>query len=568
MQIQSRFKIFVAIIILFLSYQSAIAQKLWVESYKQGMVVSAEKLASEIGRDILKKGGNAVDAATAVNFALAVTYPQAGNLGGGGFMVIHLAQGDNISLDFREVAPRKAKQDMLLDRKGNYNSDKARASALAAGVPGTVDGMLTALERYGNLPIDIVLEPAIKLAREGYKLTAYQAKILNSYLDEFNKYESTRKYFTPADADSFKTGDIFAQNDLAETIQRIASFGKNGFYSGQTADQIVETIKENNGLIDYIDLKNYQSKWREPVTTRYKDYELSMMPPPSSGGVVITQILEMLSGYDLESLGFNSASYIHLLTETMKRAYADRNYYLADPDFVQIPLGVLQSSFYNKDRINGFSWDQVTSSEQINHGRVPGLEESYETTHYSVVDKFGNAVSVTTTLNSLFGNKIVVDGAGFFLNNEMDDFTSKPGTPNQFGLVQGTANKIEPNKRMLSSMTPTIVTKNKNVRMILGAAGGPRIITTVLQTFLNKAVFDMNASQSISSGRFHHQWLPDFTYIEPFAVTSDTEEILLEKGHNIKKISNIGRSHIIYIDAAGVKTGGADPRGNGHTAGY
>jgi len=548
---------------------SAHSQDYLVTKYDNGTVVTAEKLATNVGVQILKEGGNAVDAAVAVHFALAVTYPQAGNIGGGGFMVIHIADSNSttISLDFRETAPRLATSDMFLDESGNYDRQKARRSIFSSGVPGSVHGMLSALNKYGNLPRNRVLQPAIELAQKGYRLDAYQANLLNEYKMDFQKYDASQHYFTKGDGISYREGDLFVQKDLAGTLKLIKTKGIRGFYSGSTARKIVETMQNYNGLITLDDLYNYQSTYRPPVKTSFKGYTLFMMGPPSSGGITITQMLHMLSSFYLKEYGFLSADYIHLLNGVMKRAYADRNYFLGDPDFIDIPKPTMTDPSYNEERMSDFSWDNTTPSAEIKHGKINQTNESLETTHFSVIDKEGNAVSVTTTLNSLFGNKIAVKGAGFLLNNEMDDFTSKPGTPNQFGLVQGSANKIEPGKRMLSSMTPTIVTRHDSVQMVLGAAGGPRIITTVLQNFLNLSVFEMNAKQSITAPRIHHQWLPDITFTESFAISKDTKKVLLRRGHILKVFNNLAKAHIINVDQ-GKYTGAADPRGNGNVGGY
>ena len=547
---------------------TAAAQIHHAQAFDKGAVVAAEQLAAQTGAEILRKGGNAIDAAVAVNFALAVTYPQAGNIGGGGFMVLHLQDGSNHTLDFRETAPRKAKKNMFLDRKGNYDPQKARKSALASGVPGTVEGMLSALERYGNLPLDIVLEPAIELASKGYELTRYQASILNEHAEQFARYESSAAYFTKPDGEPFEAGERFVQKDLAETLRRISRFGRNGFYSGITADMMVETMEQYDGIIDYIDLTKYKSKWREPVTHTFQDYELVMMPPPSSGGVTIKEILKMIEPYDPGKMAYHSADYIHLLSEAMRRAFADRNYYLGDPDFERIPNQILTADFYANERMASFAMDTLTSSDSISHGNIPNWSESVNTTHFSVVDRYNNMVSVTTTLNSWFGNHIAVEGAGFLLNNEMDDFAAKPGEPNQFGLVQGEVNAIEPGKRMLSSMVPTIVTRSGRPAMVLGAAGGPRIITTVLQHFLNVALFSMNAQQAVSAPRFHHQWLPDQISYEPFGFSPETQKALTRKGHRLVEAGNLSRAHILVIDREGVIHAGVDPRGNGAAAGH
>lgn len=538
------------------------------KSYENGVVVTAEQRASEIGRDILKQGGNAVDAAVAVQFALSVTLPRAGNIGGGGFMVLHMADGTDKALDFREKAPLKASADMYL-RNGEYVPHLSREGALSVGVPGVVDGMIKAIERYGRLPFETVIKPAIDLAKNGYKLSWAEAHVLNEYTDVLKKYDGSRTYFTKDNgAKKWQEGDLFVQKDLAATLQRVSDMGRDGFYSGKTADMIVSEMKKQDGLITYKDLDAYNSKWRDPIETSFQGYDLHIMPPPSSGSVAIHQILDMLKPYDLKSYGFNSAKYVHLVTEAMRRAFADRAYFMGDPDFVDIPMQKLLSKEYNKQRMQSFSWDQASSSDEIGHGKIPTFHESKETTHYSVVDKDGNAVGVTTTLNGNFGSKVAVSGAGFFLNNEMDDFTAEPGEPNMFGLIQGKANAIAPEKRMLSSMSPTVVTKDGKVRMVIGAAGGPTIITATLLNFLNMAVFGMNAEEAISAPRFHHQWMPDKLMFENFGLSPDTQEKLTQMGHNLKPIESLARAHIIYVDENGVKYGAPDPRGHGDAAGY
>ncbi len=547
-------------------FSSAHAQIGWTKAYDKAVVVTAEKHASLAGKQILQQGGNAVDAAVAAQFALAVTLPRAGNIGGGGFMVIHNAGGENITLDFREVAPAKAGPDMYI-RDGQYISKLSREGALAVGVPGVVDGMVKALNRYGSLPLETVIEPAIRLAREGYELSWIQAQTLNRYRETLLKYEGSRSYFTKPDSTMYQEGDLFVQKDLAKTLERIAKQGRDGFYDGQTADLIVEEMQLQGGLITHRDLQNYESVWREPVRAEFQGYELLIMPPPSSGSVAIAQMLQMLQPYDLESIGYNSADYVHLVTETMRRAFADRAYFLGDPDFVDIPRDTLLSASYNKNRMQSYNSERATPSDSIDHGNVPGFMESTETTHFSIVDSAGNAVSVTTTLNGSFGSKVAVSGAGFFLNNEMDDFTAKPGEPNMFGLIQGKANAIEPGKRMLSSMSPTIVTKDNSISMVIGAAGGPRIISATLQNFLNMAVFNMNPAEAISAPRFHHQWLPDRLYYEEFGIAKDSRMILREMGHNLET-GSVGRAHIIFVDENGQRHGAADPRGNGTAEGF
>jgi len=478
-----------------------------------------------------------------------------------------MADGTSASLDFREKAPLQAGRDMYI-RNGEVVPELSREGALAVGVPGVVDGMIKALEKYGNLPLETVMMPAIKLARDGFRLSWLQAEDLNAHADDFKNYESSAMYFTKTSGEHFEEGDLFVQKDLAETLERISVRGRQGFYSGKTADLIVSEMQKQGGLITYKDLSEYESVWRQPVKAQYRGYELSIMPPPSSGSIAIAQIMSMLAGYDLKELGFNSAEYIHLLTETMRRAFADRAYFLGDPDFVNIPRDTLLSESYNNNRMESFSWEKASPSRELDHGTIPSFSESAETTHFSIVDDEGNAAAVTTTLNGSFGSHVSVGGAGFLLNNEMDDFTAKPGEPNMFGLIQGEANAVEPGKRMLSSMSPAIVTKDGNVRMVLGAAGGPRIITATFMSFLNMAVFDMNAQEAISAPRFHHQWMPDKLYYEAFGISPDTRELLEAKGHELEVRPTVGRGHIIYIGEDNTRHGAADPRGEGTVEGY
>ena len=554
-------------LIFFSGPEQTFSQVGWTKAYDHAVVVTADGHASEVGKQILKEGGNAVDAAVAVQFALAVTLPRAGNIGGGGFMVIQMADGTSASLDFREKAPLQAGRDMYI-RNGEVVPELSREGALAVGVPGVVDGMIKALEKYGNLPLETVMMPAIKLAREGFQLSWLQAEDLNAHADDFKNYESSAMYFTKTSGEHFEEGDLFVQKDLAETLERISVRGRQGFYSGKTADLIVSEMQKQGGLITYKDLSEYESVWRQPVKAQYRGYELSIMPPPSSGSIAIAQIMSMLAGYDLKELGFNSAEYIHLLTETMRRAFADRAYFLGDPDFVNIPRDTLLSESYNNNRMESFSWEKATPSRELDHGTIPSFSESAETTHFSIVDDEGNAAAVTTTLNGSFGSHVSVGGAGFLLNNEMDDFTAKPGEPNMFGLIQGEANAVEPGKRMLSSMSPAIVTKEGNVRMVLGSAGGPRIITATFMSFLNMAVFGMNAQEAISAPRFHHQWMPDKLYYEAFGISPDTRELLEAKGHELEVRPTVGRGHIIYIGEDNTRHGAADPRGEGTVEGY
>ncbi len=558
-------KILLLLIALFV-FVDTNAQSRSTQIYENGLVVSAEVYASEAGKQILQQGGNAIDAAVAVQFALAVTLPRAGNIGGGGFMVIHLTDGTKAALDYREKAPQQASRNMYI-RNGEFKPELSWEGILSVGVPGTVDGMVTALERYGRMPLELVLQPAIDLAKNGYYLSYSQARALNNRSETFQKYKGSKKYFTRQNGIPFKEGDLFVQEDLGETLEQIARYGRDGFYAGPVADAIVKEMKQNGGLITHSDLRNYRSKWRAPVIAQFQNYELIMMPPPSSGSIAITQILDMMDDYALSELGHNSADYVHLMSESMRRAFADRSYYLGDPDFYDVPKQGLLDPKYNHARMIDFSMDTVTRSSTLSYGEFSNNYESHETTHFSVIDKEGNSVAVTTTLNGSFGSHVAVSDAGFLLNNEMDDFSAQPGVPNSYGLIGGEANAIEPGKRMLSSMTPTIVTKNGKAQMILGAAGGPRIITATLQSFLNMAVFGMNAQEAIAANRVHHQWLPDVLYYENYGLSPDTIRLLEAKGHTLKETS-IGRGHIIYIDAEGNKSSGVDPRGDGHASGY
>jgi len=556
------------LLIAFLLLTTSVAGQVFEsKNYNNGLVVSAEKHASEIGNEILQQGGNAVDAAVAVQFALAVTLPRAGNIGGGGFMVVHLANGETASLDFREKAPENATRNMYV-RNGEFKSELSWEGILAVGVPGTVDGMIKALEKYGKMPLDMVLQPAIKLAREGYPLSFSQAESLNNRRDTFKKYQASAEYFTTGDTTLFKEGDLFIQDDLANTLERVARFGREGFYAGPVADAIVNEMERYRGLITYDDLYNYTSKWRDPVEIEFRDYTLHIMPPPSSGSIAIAQILEMIGDYPLEKMGHNSAEYVHLLSEAMRRAFADRSYYLGDPDFVDIPMQELISEDYNTQRMSGFSPDSVTSSSTLTHGEIAGYTEPDETTHFSVIDSEGNAVAVTTTLNGSFGSHVSVSGAGFLLNNEMDDFSAQPGEPNAYGLIGAEANAIEPGKRMLSSMSPAIISKDGNVDMVIGAAGGPRIITATLQSFLNRALFGMRSQQATTFPRFHHQWLPDMLFIDDFGLSPDTQILLKEKGHTIFPMPGIGRAHNIFVESNGSYSSGVDPRGDGYASGH
>jgi gamma-glutamyltranspeptidase/glutathione hydrolase len=532
-----------------------------------GMVVSSDSLATKVGIEILKKGGNAVDAAVAVGFALAVTYPQAGNIGGGGFMVIRMANGETVTIDYREKAPLKAHEDMFLDENGNFIPEKSQIGHLSVGVPGSVAGLLLALEKYGTMSRKEVLNPAIKLAEKGFIVNEGLANAFKNAFEHFKKFPSTMKYFSK-NGEPYKEGDRLVQKDLAKVLKLIRDKGRDGFYKGKVADLIVAEMKRGGGIITHEDLENYQPVIRKPVIGTYRGYEIISMGPPSSGGVCLIELLNILENFDLKKYGFGSSYTIHYLVEAMKRVYADRAEYLGDPDFVEIPLEKLLSKEYAKAIANEIDTFFATPSSKIVRSVSPP-EEGSHTTHYSVVDKWGNVVSVTTTINSYFGSMVAVDGAGFFLNNEMDDFSAKPGTPNQFGLLGNKANSIQPGKRMLSSMTPTIVLKNGKPFLILGSPGGSTIITSVLQVILNVIDFGMNIQEAVDAPRIHHQWYPDVVYYEKRGLPLDVIENLGKRGHKLVERRGFqGEVQAILIDENGVKYGAADPRGYGFAMGY
>jgi gamma-glutamyltranspeptidase/glutathione hydrolase len=532
-----------------------------------GMVVSSDSLATKVGIEILKKGGNAVDAAVAVGFALAVTYPQAGNIGGGGFMVIRMANGETVTIDYREKAPLKAHEDMFLDENGNFIPEKSQIGHLSVGVPGSVAGLLLALEKYGTMSRKEVLNPAIKLAEKGFIVNEGLANAFKNAFEHFKKFPSTMKYFSK-NGEPYKEGDKLIQKDLAKVLKLIRDKGRDGFYKGKVADLIVAEMKRGGGIITHEDLENYQPVIRKPVIGTYRGYEIISMGPPSSGGVCLIELLNILENFDLKKYGFGSSYTIHYLVEAMKRVYADRAEYLGDPDFVEIPLEKLLSKEYAKAIANEIDTLFATPSSKIVRSVSPP-EEGSHTTHYSVVDKWGNVVSVTTTINSYFGSMVAVDGAGFFLNNEMDDFSAKPGTPNQFGLLGNKANSIQPGKRMLSSMTPTIVLKNGKPFLILGSPGGSTIITSVLQVILNVIDFGMNIQEAVDAPRIHHQWYPDVVYYEKRGLPLDVIENLGKRGHKLVERRGFqGEVQAILIDENGVKYGAADPRGYGFAMGY
>ncbi len=539
---------------------------------KNGMVVSASSLASKVGVEILKNGGNAVDASVAVGFALAVTYPYAGNLGGGGFMVLHLKDGKNTSIDFREKAPISAHKDMYLDNSGNYIPELSQEGITSVGVPGSVAGLIHALEKYGTFSLEQVIQPAIDLAMNGFLLSESDARSFKNSLKDFKKYSSSVKIFSKG-GEPFDEGDLFIQKDLARTLEKIKQYGADGFYKGEIADLFIAQVKSMNGYITHEDLENYQPVERDPVQGTYRDHKIISMGPPSSGGIALVQMLNVLENFSFEKDDWGSSNYINKLVETMKYVYADRTYHLGDEDFYPVPKQKLTSKVYAKtifDKLTSYA----TPSEKITTQIPVEQNESTETTHYSVYDKEGNAVSVTTTINSGFGSKIVVDGAGFLLNNEMDDFSAKPGEPNQFGLLGAEANSIQPEKRMLSAMTPTIVLKNDKPYIIVGSPGGSTIITVVLQVILNCIDFGMNIQEAVNAPRIHHQWMPDIVYLEEFAISKDVKENLTKIGYNFGDRNStfrvLGSAQSILIDCvSGNIYGAADPRrGSAYAAGY
>ena len=540
------------------------------EYAKNGMVVSASRLASDAGVNILKKGGNAIDAAVATGFTLAVTHPQAGNIGGGGFLVAHTAYGESFSLDFREMAPSMAHRDMYLDDSSNVVPGLSLYSHLAAGTPGSVDGLLRIWRDHGsgNISLRQLLLPAIQLAERGFSISYGFARVLNIFHDFFINDDGAKAVFIKKNGEPWRAGDKLVQRDLARTLKLISRKGRAGFYEGKTAQLIKREMAEGNGFITKDDLDNYRSVYRTVVTGNFKDLDIISMGPPSSGGVLLVQMLNMLEQYPLDTLGWNSSDYIHLLTEIERRAYADRAEHMGDPDFWEVPVSMLVSKEYAFERIQNISMEKATKSSVVKAGD-PLAYESRETTHYSVIDKNGNAVSVTTTLNTGFGCGVLVEGAGFFLNNEMDDFSAKPGTPNIFGLIGNEANAIQPYKRPLSSMTPTIVLKNGEPFLIIGTPGGSTIITTVMQIILNVAIHGMDIQEAVSVPRVHSQWLPDAIIVEQRSLSKDVEQNLINRGHTIRpyRWSTIGQANGIMIGEKGFY-GGADPRGENATEGY
>ena len=542
----------------------------------KGMVASTSEIASRIGVEVMKKGGNAVDAAVAVAFALAVTWPSAGNLGGGGFMLIRKADGSTEAIDYRERAPLAATRDMYLDTNGDVIKDLSTIGYKAVGVPGTPAGLALAHKRHGKLKWAELVAPARQLAAKGFTVNYHLARSLRgqSTIERMERFEESKRIFQ-RNGKFYVMGETFVQPELARTLERIETRGADGFYKGETARLIVEDMKANGGIITLKDLATYEPTIRKPLRGTYRGYEILTMPPPSSGGIALLEMLNILEPFDLRAMGWHSAKYIHTVTEAMRRAFADRAAFLGDTDFVKVPVAGLISRRYADDRRASFNPAKATPSLEVREG-APARYESPDTTHFTVVDPDGNVVSSTYTLNDSFGSGVTARGTGVLLNDEMDDFTSKPGVPNDYQLIQGEANAIAPKKRPLSSMTPTIVLKDGKVAFAVGSPGGPTIINTVLQVILNVIDFRLDIQEAISAPRFHHQWLPDHIYWEPFGINPDTRAALEAMGHQFRDIpgmsrtpSHIGDAHGIAIDpATGMRMGASDPRLGGVPAGF
>ena len=535
----------------------------------QPAVVSARKEATQIGLEIMKKGGNAYDAMIATHLALAVVHPTAGNIGGGGFFVYKDQDGTSGTLDFREMAPGNAFKDMYLDKDGNVIPDMSTLGGAAVGVPGSISAIFEIHSKFGSLPIEELFKPAIDLSKNGYVVTEKQSNSLTGKLEDFIKINGDKSLYSKR----YYEGDTIINIKFAETLKKISEFGPKAFYEGEIAEMIVNDVKKSGGIMTIDDLKNYKSVWRDPVKFKYKDLEIISMSLPSSGGILIGQMLKSIEDYDIKSFGHNSVEAIQLMVELERRAYADRSHFMGDPDFMNLPVYELIDKKYVNDRMKNFSWDKATPSSEVKHGNII-INESDETTHYSIIDKYGNSVSVTTTLNNSYGSKVFVEEGGFFLNNEMDDFSSKPGYPNFYGLIGSGANSIKAGKRMLSSMTPTIVLKDNKPSLIVGTPGGSTIITSVLQTILNVYEFDMDIQDAVNAPRFHHQWLPDVVIFEEGSLNKVKDSILKSKNYFVISLpiqmetggmsprSSIGAVDAIFIDEKGNVSTGADFRGD------
>ena len=543
---------------------SATVQPIWAQ---HGMVASQESVATRVGVDILKQGGNAIDAAVAVGFALAVTLPRAGNIGGGGFMLVHLAkENKTIAIDYREVAPSHAHKDIFLNEQGDAVAKLSREHGLAVGVPGTVMGMELALNKYGTMKMEQVIAPAIKLAKDGFTVTPDLATSLAGLKRRISQWPSSKAIFYKADGSNFQIGDTLVQAELAHSLELVSKQGSKGFYEGDTAKKLVDAVTQAGGIMTLEDLKQYQAIERAPVTGEYRGYQVVSMPPPSSGGIHIIEMLNMLEPYPIEKLGHNTAATLHVMAEVMKRAYADRSEYLGDPDFVKVPVSELISKSYAKTRSHDISLNRATPSSEIGPGIIAGYE-SPQTTHYSVVDKWGNAVANTYTLNFSYGSGLVAQGTGILLNNEMDDFSAKPGVPNGYGLIGGNANAVEGRKRPLSSMSPTIVMKEGKPFIVTGSPGGARIINTTLQIIMNVIDHNLNIAEASYASRVHHQWLPDELRVEK-SLNRDTINLLEAKGHKVSVKDAMGSTQSIMVTDEGI-FGASDPRRAGsETLGY
>ncbi len=530
-------------------------------TYNKACVASAHPIASEVGLVIMRKGGNAFDAMIATQLTLAVVYPDAGNLGGGGFLTARRSDGKLITIDFRETASSQATRDMYLDKNGNAQLNLSQDGHLSSGVPGTVAGLF-AIHKYAKLPFSELIQPAIDLAENGYAISARAARELNSLKNEFLKYNTKPTAFVKSDP--WKEGDTLYQPELAATLKRIRDHGAKGFYEGETAKLIVEEMKRGNGILNYDDLKNYVAKERPPITFSYRGYEIVSFPPPSSGGLLIAEMLKMIEKYPMSSYGFESVKSTQLMIEVERRAYADRAQHMGDPDFWKVPEKTLMSDAYLAERMKDYDPSHASKSENITAGVV---HESDQTTHISIIDEEGNMTAVTTTLNNSYGSKTVVGGAGFFLNDEMDDFSVKPGVPNMFGAVGGDANAIAPGKRMLSSMTPTLVLKNGKPFMVVGTPGGTTICTSVFQSIVDVIDYNMSAADAVNKPKFHHQWLPDEVVIEK-GFSPDVKDALEKMGYTCKNRGAIGRTELIKILPDGKREAAADSRGDDSLAGY